>query len=121
MTKGGDPVKAFVSFFLLATVQSCGGEPAQPTTSVSQDAFLTTAFGQAEQKDLMYDASGQWLQRVTLVFETVDDPQALRLAIQAQLIAYLTQKGHPEGSCVQVKHLRRVSQDIFEVLIVCVG
>ena len=114
-------MKAFVSFFLLAMIQSCGGWSSPPVSSESQDAFLTTTFDEAEQKDLTYDASGQWLQGVTLVFETVDDPQALRLAIQAQLIDYLTQKGHPEGSCVQVKHLRRVSQDIFEVLIVCVG
>lgn len=121
MTKGVDRVKAFLSFFLLAAIQSCGHEPASPTASAPPDTFLTTAFAQAEQKALTYDASGQWLQQVTLVFDAVDDPQALRLAIQAQLIDHLTQKGHPEGSCVQVKHLRRVSQDIFEVLVVCVG
>ncbi len=121
MTKGVHRVKAFVSCLLLAAIQSCGHEPAPSTASIPSDTFLTSTFVHAEQKGLTYDASGQWLQQVTLVFEAVDDPQALRLAIQTQLIDHLTQKGHPEGSCVQVKHLRRVSQDIFEVLVVCVG
>lgn len=117
-------MKAMLALGLLALMQSCGGGPEKPKAAASaltSYAFLTESFTAARQENVRYDETGRWLQQVTLRFETVDDPAALRLAIQSRLIDHLTQKEHPEGSCVQVKHLRRVSEDVFEVLVVCVG
>lgn len=85
--------------------------------------WLQASFPKAQITHLRYHPSDpEQIKSFELVFDTVaDDIPTQRRQIQAVFIEKLTQKNHPEGSCVQVEHVLRAKKSIFKVLVACVG
>lgn len=99
--------------------------PSQPQSDLDQlqsdlKQALKRQFPDAKLQGVLYER--QQLRQLELIYpRPITEPEILRLQIQSFLIDELTQKDHPEGSCVQVEHVLRAEKSVFKVLVVCVN